>query len=226
MRIILIEDEKEFADNCKLLLEKKGFAVDVLYDAEKAYHRVLLYRNEYDAIVLDLSMPGTNGRVLTQKIRSAGMTTPIVILTGNGELKSKVALLNSGADDYIVKPFSIDELIARITAVMRRPYTAKPVITTVGSLCVDTSKRRMTVNGVEVKLTLKEYALLEFFMRRPGEVISREELSNTVWDFASVTFSNVLDVHMKNLRKKVHAADASTTVRFETVRGIGYKFTS
>jgi DNA-binding response OmpR family regulator len=224
MRVILIEDEKEFADNCKLLLEKRGFAVDVLYDAEKAHNRILLYRREYDVIILDLSMPGTNGRALTQKLRAAGISTPIIILTGNGELKSKVALLNSGADDYVVKPFSIDELLARIAAVMRRPYAAKPIITTVGPMTIDTAKHLMTIKGVEVKLTLKEYALLEFFMRRPGEVISREELSNTVWDFASVTLSNVLDVHMKNLRKKVQAAEGSTRTRFETVRGIGYKF--
>lgn len=221
MRLLIVEDEEVFADNLKKLLELKGFAVDWLSSADKAYNRILLYHKEYDAIILDLTMPGMSGKELTRTLRAKGITTPIIILTGNGETKTMVALLNSGADDYVVKPFSIEELAARITSVLRRPVTSQPITFSAGNLTVDTSNRRITVDEKEVELTLKEYALLECFVRRPSEVISREELSNKVWDFASLTLSNVLDVHMKNLRKKLQSAD--TYSHFETVRGVGYR---
>ena len=221
MRLIIVEDEKVFAQNLKKLLEIKGFAVDWLESADKAYNRILLYQNDYDLIILDLNMVGMNGMELTQKLRAEGVKVPIVILTGDGDTKTKVALLNSGADDYIVKPFSSDELIARINSVMRRPITTQPVTFSAGNLTVDTANHRITVNEQEIPLTLKEYALLECFIRHPGDVMSREELSNKVWDFAALTLSNVLDVHMRNLRKKLERADGSA--HFETVRGIGYR---
>ena len=221
MRLIIVEDEAVFAQNIKKLLELKGFAVDWLPSADAALNRILLYQHEYDLILLDLSLPGMNGAELTKKLRLEGVTTPIIILTGNGETDNKVTLLNSGADDYVVKPFSVDELIARINSVLRRPAQAQPVTFSAGNLTVDVTQRRITVGNQEILLTLKEYALLECFVRHPGDVLSREELSNKVWDFASLTLSNVLDVHMKNLRKKL--SDADDSARFETVRGVGYR---
>jgi DNA-binding response OmpR family regulator len=223
MRLIIIEDETVFAENLKKLLEFKGFAVDWLASAEQAYNRILLYQNDYDLILLDLNMVGTgmNGMELTGKLRTEGVKVPIVILTGSSDTETKVALLNSGADDYIVKPFSTDELVARIKSVLRRPTTTQPITFSAGNLTVDTVNRRITVSGKEITLTLKEYALLECFVRHPGEVMSREELSNKVWDFAALTLSNVLDVHMRNLRKKLELADDSA--HFETIRGIGYR---
>lgn len=221
MRLIIVEDEEILAKNLKKLLEFKGFAVDWLPSADKAYNRILLYQKDYDLIILDLSMPGMGGMELTQKLRTDGVTTPIVILTGNSDTKNKIALLNSGADDYVVKPFLVDELIARINSVLRRPTIPQPVIFSAGNFTVDSSNRRITVGKAEIALTLKEYALLECFIRRPNEAISREDLSNKVWDFASLTLSNVVDVHMKNLRKKLDKVD--TFSRIETIRGVGYR---
>jgi len=223
MRLIIVEDEEVFAQNLKKLLEIKGFAVDWLENAEKAYNRILLYQKEYDMILLDLNMSGMGGMELTQKLRAEGVTTPIIIVTGDGDTKNKIALLNSGSDDYIVKPFSTDELIARINSVLRRPVLSQPVVISFGNITADISGRRVTVHDKEIALTLKEYGLLECFLRNPGKVLSREELSNKVWDFASLTLSNVLDVHIKNLRKKL--ADTHDSVHFETIRGIGYRLT-
>lgn len=222
MRLLIIEDEEIFAQNLKKLLELKGYAVDWLPNATKALNRVLLYQKDYDMIIMDLTMPGMSGAELTLKLRAEGVATPIIILTGNGDTKNKIALLNSGADDYVVKPFSVDELTARISSVLRRPVVAQPVTLTVGNLVVDTANQKIKVNDTEVGLTLKEYALLECFVRSPGVVLKREDLSSKVWDFNALTLSNVLDVHMKNLRKKLKDEDA--TCSFETVRGVGYRF--
>ncbi len=222
MRLLIVEDEEALAANLKKILELKGFAVDWLADGEKAHSRVLLYRKDYDVIILDLSLPGMDGRALTKSLRAEGITTPIIILTGRGETENKVELLNSGADDYVVKPFSASELMARIASVARRPASAQPVVQTLGDVTIDTATHRVLVGGKEVSLTLKEYSLLECFFRRPGEVFTREELSSQVWDFNAMTLSNVLDVHMKNLRKKIQKSGNS--VRFETVRGVGYRF--
>jgi len=221
MRLIIVDDESDFADALKKHLELKGFAVDWLPSAEKAFNRVLLYQNEYDAIILDLNMQGMNGMELTKKLRAEKVKVPILILTGDGETKTKIALLNSGADDYIVKPFSIDELIARVNSVVRRPAAVLPTTLCAGSITMDTTQRTIKINEKDVPLSLKEYALLECFVRHPGEILSREQLSNKVWDFAALTLSNVLDVHMVSLRKKITGNDDST--RFETIRGIGYR---
>lgn len=221
MRLIIVEDEKGFAQNLKKLLELKGYAVDWLESAEAAHNRILLYQHEYDLVLLDLNMAGMGGKELTQRLRNDGVKTPIIILTGESDTTTKIALLNSGADDYIVKPFSTDELLARINSVLRRPTIAQQPTFSAGNLMVDTANHRITVNEKEIPLTLKEYALLECFVRHPGDVMSREDLSGKVWDFAALTMSNVLDVHMRNLRKKLEAADDSA--HFETIRGIGYR---
>ncbi len=222
MRLLIVEDEPALAQNLKKILETKGFATDWLSDGEKARNRILMYHKEYDAIILDLGLPNLDGVALTTMLRAEGIKTPIVIVTGRSETKDKVTLLNAGADDYVVKPFSPAELVARIESVLRRPSAAINVVHTVGDITIDTAAHRMTVAGVEVPLTLKEYSLLECFLRRPGEVFTREELCNQVWDFDAMTLSNVLDVHMKNLRKKLQVPGNNT--RFETVRGVGYRF--
>ncbi|OGG50309.1 hypothetical protein A2763_01450 [Candidatus Kaiserbacteria bacterium RIFCSPHIGHO2_01_FULL_54_36] len=221
MHILIVEDEETLGKNLKKLLEHKGFGVDWLPNAEKARTRLLMYRNEYDIVVLDLTLPGMSGMELTRGLREEGVTTPIIILTGNSDTQTKIDLLNSGADDYVVKPFSSDELIARIGSVLRRPAVVQPVVHTLGELTVDTAARRVRLRDTEIPLTLKEYSLFECFLRRPGEVLTREELLNQVWDFNTLSWSNVLDVHMKNLRKKLEAMEDSA--RFETVRGVGYR---
>lgn len=222
MRVLIVEDEAGLAKNLKKILELKGFVVDWLADGEKARTRISMYHKDYDAIILDLTLPGMDGMTLTKSLRAENITTPIIILTGRSETENKIALLNAGADDYIVKPFSSDELIARIMSVVRRPSTVQKVVHAVGDITIDTAAHRVSVGGAEIPLTLKEYSLLECFLRRPGEVFTREELSSQVWDFNAMTLSNVLDVHMKNLRKKLKRNGNST--RFETVRGVGYRF--
>lgn len=222
MRVLIVEDEAGLAKNLKKILELKGFVVDWLSDGEKARTRISMYHKDYDAIILDLTLPGMDGMTLTKSLRAENITTPIIILTGRSETENKIALLNAGADDYIVKPFSSDELIARIMSVVRRPSTVQKVVHAVGDITIDTAAHRVSVGGAEIPLTLKEYSLLECFLRRPGEVFTREELSSQVWDFNAMTLSNVLDVHMKNLRKKLKRNGNST--RFETVRGVGYRF--
>jgi len=224
MRLIIIEDEEDLAKNLKRLLELKGHAVDWLADAQKARTRLLMYRDDYDLILLDLTLPGMDGSVLTQELRSEGVATPIIILTGRSQTEYKVALLNSGADDYVVKPFSVDELLARINSVLRRPAVSIPLVYAIGDVEVNTTTRMVRAQGKDVQLTLKEYGLLECFIRQPNEVLTREELCNRVWDFNALTMSNVLDVHMKNLRKKLSTDDDS--IRFETVRGVGYRLVS
>jgi DNA-binding response OmpR family regulator len=222
MHILVVEDEEKLARALKKGLELKGYAVDWLSDSEKARTRIMLYRSEYDLILLDLMLPGIDGATITADVRKEGVTTPIIILTAKNETQHKVDLLNKGADDYIVKPFSFEELISRINAVLRRPTTSKPVILKVGELEMDTSTRVVRKGDQEIPLTLKEFSLLECFMRQPNEVLSREKLFDHVWDFNSLSWSNVLDVHMKNLRKKL---DGSSKPLFETIRGVGYRLT-
>jgi DNA-binding response OmpR family regulator len=222
MHLLIVEDEEKLAKALKKGLEMKGYAVDWLPDPQKALSRIMLYRDEYDLIILDLMLPGIDGATITESVRKENVTTPIIILTARNETEHKVDLLNKGADDYIVKPFSFDELLARISSVLRRPQTSQPVILRVGELEMNASTRTVVKNGEEVPLTLKEFALLECFMRQPNEVLSREKLFDHVWDFNSLSWSNVLDVHMKNLRKKLHDDQHGTPV-FETVRGVGYR---
>ncbi len=228
MHLLIVEDEEKLAKALKKGLETKGYAVDWLADGEKARNRILLYRNEYDLIILDLMLPGgMDGAAITENVRKEGVTTPIVILTARNETEHKIDLLNKGADDYIVKPFSFEELLARMNSVLRRPTVAQPMVLKVGPLEMDTATRVVRQGGNEVPLTLKEFALLECFMREPNKVLSREHLFDHVWDFNSLSWSNVLDVHMKNLRKKLEyeteTNERSTERLFETVRGVGYR---
>jgi DNA-binding response OmpR family regulator len=224
MRLLIVEDEEKLARALKKGLELKGFAVDWLADSEKACTRIILYQKEYDLILLDLMLPGMDGATITETVRKENVTTPIIILTARNETEHKIDLLNKGADDYIVKPFSFDEVVARINSVMRRPQAAQPVVLTVGNIEMDINTRTVKQDGKEVPLTLKEFALLECFLREPGVVLTRESLFDRVWDFNALLWSNVLDVHMKNLRKKLEHGKRNGTV-FETVRGVGYRLT-
>ena len=196
MHILIVEDEERLAKALKKGLEIKGYAVDWLADSEKARSRILLYRNEYDLILLDLMLPGIDGATITESVRKEGVVTPIIVLTARNETEHKIDLLNKGADDYVVKPFSFEELLSRINAVLRRPAQSKPVVFKVGPLEMDMATRTVRKDG--------------------------EKLFDHVWDFNSLSWSNVLDVHMKNLRKKL-GTDANGDQLFETVRGVGYR---
>lgn len=221
MHILIVEDEEKLGRALKKGLEMRGYAVDWLPDPEKARSRILLYRSEYDIVLMDLMMPVMDGATITEDVRKEGVATPIIILTARDETEHKVDLLNKGADDYIVKPFSFEELVARINSVLRRPSKPQPVVLVAGDIAMDTATRVVRVQEEEVDLTLKEFSLLECFMREPDVVLSRETLFDHVWDFNLLSWSNVLDVHMKNLRKKLSTKNTAT--HFETVRGVGYK---
>ena len=222
MRILIVEDETKLAEPLKKGLELKGFTVDYLEDSEKALTRIKLYRDEYDLILMDLMMPGVDGATICKEVRAEGVTTPIIMLTARGETDMKVKLLNMGADDYIQKPYSLEEVVARINAVLRRPEAALPTVLAVRDITLDPAKHTVTKGGKELSLTLKEFSLLEFFMRHPGEAMKREAVLDHVWSFDFPAFSNVLDVHMKNLRKKLDDYGDSDPL-FETIRGIGYR---
>jgi DNA-binding response OmpR family regulator len=222
MRILIVEDEAKLAEALKRGLELKGYSVDWLSDSEKARTRILLYKDEYDLVLLDLMLPGISGDQICRDVREAGITTPIIMLTARDEVEYKVDLLNSGADDYVTKPFALDELIARMQAVLRRPEQAIAGVLKVRDIELDPTKHRVAKGDAEVALTLKEFSLLELFMRHPDEALPRETILDHVWNFDFPGFSNVLDVHMKNLRKKLDTYESSDPL-FETIRGVGYR---
>ncbi len=222
MRILLVEDEEKLAKAVVQGLTRKGYAVDYILDGEKAMKRIALNHMDYDLVVLDLMLPGLDGLSICKKMRELGITTPILILTARDEIETKVDLLLNGADDYLVKPFSFEELCARIAALLRRPVEALPSIVTVGDIVLNSSNHTVTKDNKNIPLTLKEFVLLEYFMRHPNTVINREELLTHLWDFNYSSFSNVVDVHVKNLRKKLDLEAGQTVL--ETVRGVGYRF--
>jgi len=221
MRILVVEDEPKLAAVIAKGLETKGYAVDTIGDGAEALTRILVHGKDYDLVVLDLMLPSKSGTEICKEVRAEGVVVPILILTARAETEHKVELLLSGADDYMVKPFAFDELVARIHAILRRPTDTLPSVLTVGEIELDPSTHTVKKNGEEVPLTLKEFRLLEYFLRHPGQVINREDFLAHLWDFNYEAFSNVVDVHIKNLRQKLDHKDDSSM--FETVRGIGYR---
>ena len=220
MRILIVEDEAKLAHSLVKGLTQKGYAVDTLAEGNKAFTRISLYHKDYDLIILDLMLPGMDGATICKRVRELDITTPIIILTARDEVDNKVDLLLSGADDYIVKPFSFDELTARIQALLRRPAEQVPAKMRIRDIELDATEHTVYQDGKPIPLTLKEFMLLEYFMRHPNQAINREELLSHLWDFNYAAFSNVVDVHVKNLRRKLSRAHADI---LETVRGVGYR---
>jgi two-component system, OmpR family, response regulator len=220
MKILLVEDEQKLAQALTRGLNLEGYTVDHIADGKKALTRISLHRSDYDLVILDLMLPSLDGYEICKQMREMNITVPILILTARNETDTKVQLLQSGADDYLVKPFSFAELIARTRALLRRPNEKLPETLKVADIELNPSERRVRRGGRDVPLTLKEFGLLEYFMRHPNQVVNREDLLNHLWDFNYVGFSNVVDVHVKNLRRKLDANGESV---LETVRGIGYR---
>jgi len=221
MKILLVEDEQKLAQALSRGLTHEGYAVDVVGDGKKALTRISLHRNDYDLVILDLMLPSMDGHEICRQVREWNITVPILVLTARAETETKVDLLLSGADDYLVKPFSFAELTARIRALLRRPNEVLPEVLKVNGIELNPSQRRVTRDGSDVELTLKEFGLLEYFMRHPNQVVNREDLLSHLWDFNYAGFSNVVDVHVKNLRRKLTGTGGSDVL--ETVRGIGYR---
>jgi len=221
MKILVVEDEAKLAESIERGLNHKGYAVDVVSDGEKALTRMSIHRDDYDVIILDLMLPTMDGLTICKTARERGVTTPILVLTARNETETKVELLLAGADDYLVKPFSFDELCARIQALLRRPTEALPQVLHIDDIELNPNEHTVHRDGKEIPLTLKEFGLLEYFMRHPNQVINREDLLSHLWDFNYTSFSNVVDVHVKNLRRKLDAAGNAGIL--ETIRGIGYR---
>jgi len=220
MRILVVEDQENLAKLIKDGLETDGFAVDYVLDGLAAQTRIELNHDDYDLIILDLMLPKKDGLEVCRAVRAQKITTPILMLTAKDGVDDIIKGLNVGADDYLIKPFSFEILVARIRAILRRPKISLPLELKARSICLDPAKKLVLKNNKEIKLTLKEYSLLEYLMRHPNQVINREQILSSVWDFAFDSFSNVVDVHITNLRKKL--GDKGGQI-LETVRGMGYK---
>lgn len=219
MRILIVEDESGISDPLKAGLEAEYFAVDVAPDGERG--SFLARTNEYDLIILDNILPKKNGSLVCEEIRHAGSTTPIIMLSSLAEAEKKVELLNKGADDYLAKPFSFEELLARVRALLRRQPVLAEEILTVDDLVLDTSKHRVTREGKEIYLTRKEFMLLELLLRNKNIAVSRARILEHVWDASIDPFSNTIEAHILNLRRKIDTEGKKKLMH--TLPGIGYK---
>jgi DNA-binding response OmpR family regulator len=220
MRVLVIEDEHKMADLIKRGLEEEGIEVETAYDGDTGLESGKSGR--HDLIILDLGLPGRDGLDISSELRSSGIKTPIIILTAQDSTEMKVRGLDSGADDYLTKPFAFAEMLARIRAVQRRTLSEDSTRLQIGDLSLNLINRRVTRANVEVQLTGKEFALLEFFMRHPDEILSRETLSEKVWEETFDTLTNVIDVYINYLRNKIDRQFEPKLIH--TVRGVGYMF--
>jgi two-component system OmpR family response regulator len=219
MRILIVEDEAKMAALLRRGLREEGLAADVARTGDEAVWRARA--TEYDAIVLDVMLPGADGFEVCRRLREAGTWSPVLMLTARDAVGDRVTGLDAGADDYLTKPFSFAELLARLRALVRRPPSERPAVVEVGDLRLDPAVRRVGRGETEVKLSAKEFSLLETFMRRPGEVLSRYQLLEHCWDYDYENRSNVVDVYVRSLRNKVDRPFGRASL--ETVRGVGYR---
>lgn len=224
MRVLIIEDQESLAKLLKKGFEKEGYAADYILDGEAGQKRIEIHHKDYDVIILDLMLPKRSGFEVCKNIRSFGITTPVIVLTAKDAEEDKVNLLDSGADDYIVKPFSFRELLARVRALTRRPEVSLPTELAVGDLVLRPSVKTVFLRGKEIKLTLTEFRLLEYLMRNAGRVLEREAITTNIWDFDFDSFSNIVDVYINRLRKKIDVGRKNGMLK--TVRGVGYKITT
>jgi len=219
MRVLVIEDERKLALYIKKGLEENHFAVDLAENGEAG----ILYAgvNEYDIIVLDILLPKKDGMEVLRELRESGSPVPVLILTARDAVSEKIAGLNAGADDYLTKPFSFLELLARVRALLRRGKVEPQLTLQVGDVVMDLIAHRVRVSGKPIQLTSKEFALLEFLLRNPGRVLTRTTIAEHVWDSRyDNTLSNVIDVFVKRLRAKIDCAPAKKLIH--TVKGVGY----
>jgi two-component system OmpR family response regulator len=219
VRVLVVEDEVKMSGLLKRGLEEEGYGVDIADTGDDAFR--LGMENDYDAIVLDVMLPDFDGFEVCRRLRRGGRWAPVIMLTARGSTTDRVAGLDVGADDYLTKPFSFAELLARIRALLRRGATERPPVLTVGDITLDPASHSVERAGKSVTLTVKELALLEFFMRHPDEVLSRRRLIDHVWDFAYNGRSNVVDVYVRYLREKIDRPFGKSSL--ETVKGAGYR---
>ena len=221
MKVLIIEDEHKIANSIKKGLEQENYAVDVAYEGIEGYD--LASTENYDVIVLDLMLPGMDGITINKKLRQENIHTPILILTAKGQIDEKVDGLNAGADDYLVKPFAFAELLARIKALSRRPKKTLSTILKVGDLSLDTMSYEVKRDSIIVSLSKKEYSLLEYLMRHPNKILSKDQIINNVWNYEADILPNTIEVYIGYLRNKIDKAFPKKPELIHTVRGFGYK---
>jgi two-component system copper resistance phosphate regulon response regulator CusR len=222
VRILLVEDESRVAGFIAKGLREQAYAVDIAADGEQAVYQASV--NEYDLLILDVMLPIKDGHAVCRELRAGGFGTPILMLTARGAVDDRVAGLDSGADDYLAKPFDFKELLARMRALLRRSKGLRPQVLTVADVVLDTGNHAATRAGRTISLTAKEYALLEFLMLNQDLVVSREQIAQHVWDETFDAFSNVIDVYIKRLRVKLETGGLKRLIR--TRRGEGYILTA
>lgn len=219
MRILLVEDDPKIRAVVCQALREECYAVDAVHDGERAEE--LAFVNDYDAVILDLMLPGKDGLEVCRGLREYGSTVPVLVLTARDALRDRIAGLDSGADDYLVKPFHVEELLARLRALLRRQAPVKMTRLGIGDMTVDTVRQTVTRAGDEIDLTHTEYAILEYMARHAGEVVGRGALMEHVWDENYDGLSNIVDVYIRRLRAKLD--DGREQRLLETVRGAGYR---
>ncbi|MCC8151056.1 MAG: response regulator transcription factor [Lachnospiraceae bacterium] len=218
MRILLAEDERDLNRIITKKLTTEGYSVDSCFDGEEAID--ILSYTDYDAVILDIMMPKADGFAVLQALRKAGKTTPVLFLTARDSISDRVKGLDSGANDYLVKPFSFEELTARIRAMIRTSHGSVQNELAVGDLVMDCASKRVTRGGQEITLSAKEYALLEYMMHNPGIILSREQIEDHIWNYDYEGGTNVVDVYISYLRRKIDSGHEQKLIH--TVRGRGY----
>ncbi len=219
MRVLVVDDDVRLTTVVRRGLTEEGYAVDVAHEGEEAQY--LAETNDYDVILLDIMMPQVDGLTVCRSLRDAGLATPILMLTAKDAVADRVAGLDTGADDYLVKPFVFDELVARVRALTRRHLPSRGTQLVVGDLLLNTVTHRLTRNGQEIDLTSKEYAVLEYMMRNPDAVVSRGMIEEHAWNNDFDSISNLVDVYIRRLRSKIDPPGTPSAI--ETVRGTGYR---
>jgi heavy metal response regulator len=218
MRLLVVEDEKKVASFIKQGLEEEGYAVDVVFDGEEGLSMAL--DGVHDLIILDIQLPKMDGLRVLEALRKAKVLAPVLLLTVRATIEDKVLGLDSGADDYLTKPFAFQELVARVRALLRRRAEAEPTVLRVADLTLDPARRIVSRGDQRIDLTSREFALLDYFMRNPGRVLTRTMIIEHVWNYDFDTMTNVIDVYVNYLRKKIDAGREPKLIH--TVRGVGY----
>ncbi|CAN5199610.1 response regulator transcription factor [soil metagenome] len=219
MRILVVEDEHKIAQSIKKGLEQENYVVDIVFDGQQGYDYAV--SEEYDAIILDRMLPGMEGVEIVTKLREKQIHTPVLLLTARGQVEDRVDGLDSGADDYLVKPFAFTELIARIRALVRRPKQQLSASLQLGDLTLNTTTFTVMRSGVAIQLSNKEFSLLEYLMRHPNRVITKEQIISHVWNYDADVLPNSVEVYIKHLRNKIDKPFSHPLIY--TVRGFGYK---
>ena len=218
MKILVVEDERDLNRIITKHLKKNNYSVDSCFDGQEALD--FISYSEYDLIITDIMMPNVDGYEFIDKLRANKNNTPVIMLTAKDALEDKIVGLDSGADDYIVKPFEFDELLARIRVLMRRNYGLATNIIQIEEVTLDIAKKQVVKSGEIIDLTGKEYEVLEYLMKNKGSILSRDQILNHVWDYEYVGASNIVDVIIKNIRKKLDRGEGNTIIF--TKRGLGY----